>query len=41
MLPKNTVKLQGEELEDFQKLLGLLDEIDDVDHVYHNVELGN
>lgn len=39
MLPKNTVKLQGEELEDFQKLLGLLDDIDDVNHVYHNVEL--
>lgn len=39
MLPKDTVKLEGEALEDFQKLLNLLDEIEDVNHVYHNVEL--
>ncbi len=39
MIPKDTVKLEGEALEDFQKLLTLLDEIEDVNHVYHNVEL--
>ena len=39
MIPKDTVKLEGEALEDFQKLLTLLDEIEDVTHVYHNVEL--
>ena len=39
MIPKDTVKLEGEALEDFQKLLNLLDEIEDVNHVYHNVEL--
>ena len=39
MIPKDMVKLEGEALEDFQKLLNLLDEIEDVNHVYHNVEL--
>lgn len=39
MIPKDTVKLEGEALEDFQKLLNLLDETEDVNHVYHNVEL--
>ena len=39
MIPKDMVKLEGEALEDFQKLLTLLDEIEDVNHVYHNVEL--
>ena len=38
MLPKDKVTLQGEELEDFNKLLTLLDDIEDVQHVYHNVE---
>jgi YebC/PmpR family DNA-binding regulatory protein len=39
MLPMNYVKLDGEDLESFNKLLAMLDEVDDVDKVYHNVEL--
>ena len=33
------VKLEGEDLEKFNKLLNMLDEIEDVQNVYHNVEL--
>lgn len=40
MLPQNYVKLEGEDLESFNKLLSMLDEVDDVQEVYHNVELG-
>ena len=36
-LPKEQVELNGEDLELFNKLLGLLDEVEDVNHVYHNV----
>ena len=39
MIPKDTVTLDGEALEDFNKLLTMLDEIEDVNHVYHNVNL--
>lgn len=39
MIPKDTVTLEGEALEDFNKLLNMLDEIEDVNHVYHNVNL--
>ena len=39
MLPKDKVTLTGEDLETFEKLLNMLDEIEDVNHVYHNVEL--
>lgn len=39
MLPKDKVKLSGEDLETFNKLLSMLDEIDDVNHIYHNVDL--
>lgn len=38
MIPKDTITLTGEDLEYFNKLLNMLDEIDDVQHVYHNVE---
>ena len=38
-LPKDKVKLQGEDLELFQRALTLFDEVDDVSNVYHNVEL--
>lgn len=37
--PKNTVTLTDEEKVKFQRLLDMLDEIDDVSNVYHNVEL--
>ena len=39
MLPKERIKLSGEDLEIFNKLLNMLDEADDVQNVYHNVEL--
>ena len=39
MEPLQKVKLEGEELEKFNKLLNMLDEIEDVQNVYHNVEL--
>lgn len=40
MLPKDKIKLEGEDLEVFGKLLTMLEEVDDTNHVYHNVELG-
>lgn len=39
MLPKEKVTLTGEDLEVFNKMLTMLDEIEDVQNVYHNVEL--
>lgn len=39
MLPKNKVKLEGEDLEMFNRLITLLDDVEDVQHVYHNVEI--
>lgn len=39
MLPKDRIKLSGEDLEIFNKLINMLDEVDDVQNVYHNVEL--
>ncbi len=38
-LPKEKVTLQGEDLETFKKVLQLLDDVEDVQQVYHNVEL--
>ena len=39
MLPKERITLSGEDLESFNKLLDALDEVHDVQTVYHNVEL--
>ncbi|MBR6113386.1 MAG: YebC/PmpR family DNA-binding transcriptional regulator [Bacilli bacterium] len=39
MLPKERITLAGEDLEEFNRLLTLLDEVDDVETVYHNAEL--
>ena len=39
MLPKDRIKLEGENLDEFNRLLNMLDEVDDVQNVYHNVEL--
>lgn len=36
---KDKINLQGEELEDFQKLLHLLEEVEDVTNIYHNVNI--
>ncbi len=38
-LPKDKVKLMGEDLELFQRAINLFDEVDDVSNIYHNVEL--
>ena len=38
-IPKDKVVLTGEDLEIFNKTLGMLDEVEDVQHVYHNVNL--
>ena len=37
MLPKEKVELNGDDLELFNKLLNMLDEVEDVSNVYHNV----
>ena len=39
MLPKERITLEGEALNEFNKLITMLDEVDDVQNVYHNVEL--
>ena len=39
MFAKDEVVLNGEDLENFMKLYKLLDEIDDVTNIYHNVKL--
>ncbi len=39
LLPKERVTLEGEDLEVFNKLLTLLNDVDDVQNVYHNVNL--
>ena len=36
---KDSVTLEGEDKEKFERLLTMLDDIDDVSNVYHNVEL--
>lgn len=40
MLPQNEVTLFGDALAQFEKLLEKLDDVDDVQQVYHNVDLG-
>ena len=37
--PKDKVTLVGEELEEFQKLIHLLEEVEDVTNIYHNVSI--
>ena len=39
MIPQNKVTLSPEHEETFKKLLDKLEELDDVQDVYHNVEL--
>ena len=39
LLPKDRITLQGEALDEFNRLLTMLDEVDDVENVYHNVNL--
>lgn len=39
MIPMNYVKLEAENLENFNRLLDKLNEVEDVQDIYHNVEL--
>lgn len=39
LLPKERIDLDGEPLDEFNRLLNMLDEVDDVQNVYHNVNL--
>ncbi|HIU40477.1 MAG TPA: YebC/PmpR family DNA-binding transcriptional regulator [Candidatus Aphodocola excrementigallinarum] len=39
MVPNEMVILEGEDKENFEKLLSMLDDVEDVQKVYHNVEL--
>ena len=39
MIPQNYITLDGEKLEQFEKMLDRLNELDDVQDVYHNVDL--
>ncbi|MBF0781165.1 MULTISPECIES: YebC/PmpR family DNA-binding transcriptional regulator [unclassified Granulicatella] len=40
MLPQNEVSLSGDDLIKFEKLINALEDLDDVQKVYHNVDLG-
>ena len=39
MVPQNKVNLDDEQLVKFNKLYDMLDELDDVQEIFHNVEL--
>lgn len=39
MLPQSEITLTGDDLAQFEKLIDVLDELDDVQHIFHNVEL--
>ena len=39
MVPENTIKLTGEDAEKMERFVDALDEIDDVQDVYHNADL--
>ena len=40
MRAENTIALTGEDAEKMQKLLDVIEDLDDVQEVYHNAELG-
>ena len=40
MIPQNEVELSGEDLEKFEKMIDVLDDLEDVQQIYHNVDLG-
>ena len=39
MFAKEMITLEGEDLETFEKLLTMLEDIEDVSNIYHNVNL--
>jgi len=41
MLPQNEIKLPEEAQAQFEKLIDALEDLEDVQHVYHNVDLGD
>ena len=40
MRPENTIELAGEDAQRMQKLLDVIEDLDDVQDVYHNAEIG-
>ena len=38
MIPQNEVTLSGDDLEKFEKMIDVLEELEDVQQVFHNVE---
>ena len=40
MRPENTIELTGEDAERMQKLLDVIEDLDDVQDVYHNAQIG-
>lgn len=40
MIPQNEVELTGEDLEKFEKMIDTLEDLEDVQQVFHNVDLG-
>ena len=39
MVPQNKITLDGEDLVKFNKMVAALEDLDDVQNVYHNVDL--
>ncbi|PAB00468.1 YebC/PmpR family DNA-binding transcriptional regulator [Enterococcus canintestini] len=39
MIPQNEIKLTGEDLEKFEKMIDALDDLEDVQRIFHNVDL--
>jgi YebC/PmpR family DNA-binding regulatory protein len=40
-LPNNTIKLEGDDLDKFKRFLALAEDVEDVQDIYHNVDLGD
>lgn len=38
-IAKDKIRLTGEDLEVFNKLINMLEEVEDINHIYHNVDL--
>ena len=39
MIPQTKITLEGDELAKFKRLIDALEDLDDVQNVYHNVDL--
>ena len=40
MIPQNELTLTGDDLAKFEKMIDVLEDLEDVQSVYHNVDLG-